>query len=264
MKTSHPTVSLIIPALNEAAGIGATIARAPKDLFEIIVVDGGSSDETVTIAQAAGAQVIVEPRRGYGLAYKRAFEIAKGDVIATLDADGTYPVELILEVADFVTRNQLSFVNCSRFPLANPKALARLNIFGNVCLSLVASLLYRHPFRDIASGMWVFRRSLLERMVLRSEGWTFSNEIKLEAYFAAPQSFSEIVIPFEPRVGQTHNISVWRTGFGVLFFMIGERFRHFYRSRVADPRIVRLPASAEDMIRGTSGHDNEPTHREQA
>src|SRR2546426_567484 len=97
-----PTVSLVIPALNEESGVVATIDRAPKGLHEIIVVDGGSKDETKTRAEAAGAKVIVETERGYGLAYRRGFEAATGDLIATSDADGTYPIELIPHVVDFL------------------------------------------------------------------------------------------------------------------------------------------------------------------
>jgi glycosyltransferase involved in cell wall biosynthesis len=232
----RPSISLIIPALNEETGIAATIARAPADLLEIIVVDGGSKDRTVERARAAGAQVIVETRRGYGLAYKAGFEAARGDLIATADADGTYPVEMIPHVADFLMKKELWFVSCSRFPLTDMKSMPILNKYGNVGLSLAATLLYLHPFRDISSGMWVFRRSLLDRLDLETEGWCFSNEIKLEAFFTHPDKFAEFVIPYDERVGPTHNLTIWRTGVEVLGFMAYKRLRHFVRSRVADPR----------------------------
>src|SRR5215510_3391956 len=116
MPATTPTVSLVIPALNEERGIVATIERAPREIREIIVVDGGSKDETAARARHAGARVIVEPRRGYGLAYKVGFAAASGDIVATADADGTYPVEMIPNVVDFLLRKELRFVSCSRFP----------------------------------------------------------------------------------------------------------------------------------------------------
>lgn len=249
---STPSVSLVIPALNEERGVVATIRRAPRDVHEIIVVDGGSKDGTASLARAAGAKVIVEPRRGYGLAYKRGFEAASGDLIATADADGTYPVEMIPHVVDFLVRKDLNFVSCSRFPLSDAKSMHGMNKLGNVGLSLVASLLYMHPFRDVCSGMWVFRRSLLERLELRSEGWAFSNEFKLEAFFSQPDKFGEFVIPYEERVGQTHNVSIWKTGVQVLGFMVYERFVHFMRSRVTDPHAREVEPEAKTGPRSVS------------
>jgi glycosyltransferase involved in cell wall biosynthesis len=229
-------VSLIIPALNEEEGIVETIRRAPKDLHEIIVVDGGSKDRTAEVAAREGAKVIVERERGYGLAHRRGFEAATGDLISTSDADATYPVELIPHVADFLEKKGLSFVSCSRFPLADAKSMRPLNRFGNVGLSFAASVFYLHSFRDISSGMWLFRRSLLEKMDLRTKGWVFSNELKLEAYFADPAGFGEYIIPYDERVGPTHNVTIWKTGVEVLGFMLYARARHFARSRIVDPR----------------------------
>jgi glycosyltransferase involved in cell wall biosynthesis len=234
-----PTVSLLIPALNEEHGIVATIRRVPADIHEIIVVDGGSKDNTAALAREAGAKVIVEPRRGYGIAYKRGFEAATGELIATADADGTYPVEMIPHVVDFLIRKNMNFVSCSRLPLADGKSMHMMNKLGNVGLSFAASVLYLHSFRDICSGMWVFRRAFLSRLDLRSDGWAFSNEFKLEAYFAQPDKFAEFVIPYDERLGPSHNVTIWKTGIQVLGFMVYERAMHFARSRIIDPRARR-------------------------
>jgi glycosyltransferase involved in cell wall biosynthesis len=235
---TSPTVSLIIPALNEESGIAATIRRAPPGLHEVIVVDGGSKDRTAQLAREVGAKVIIEPKRGYGLAYKRGFEAATGEIVATADADGTYPIELIPHVVDFLLKKDLNFVSCSRLPLADKKSMHRLNMVGNVGLSLAASALYLHPFRDICSGMWVLRREFLDRLRLATDDWAFSNELKLEAFFADPKKFAEYVIPFDERLGPTHNVTIWKTGVQVLAFMIYERFLHFMRSRVEDPALA--------------------------
>src|SRR5215813_9474949 len=85
---------MLVPALNEEEGVVATIQRAPDEIDEILVVDGGSSDATQVNASALGARVIPQLVRGYGLAYKTGFLEAKGDIIITGDADGTYPVEM--------------------------------------------------------------------------------------------------------------------------------------------------------------------------
>lgn len=256
------TITLVIPALNEEAGIEATIRRVPREVTEIIVVDGASKDRTAERAAAAGAKVIVEPRRGYGLAYRRGFEAATGDMIATADADGTYPTEMIPIVADYLEKKGLWFVSCSRFPLADQRSMRPLNKLGNVGMSLFATALYLHPFRDIASGMWVFRRDALEYMQLQTEGWEFSNEIKLEAYFANPEKFGEFVIPYDERVGDTHNVQIWRTGVMVLGFMAYERFRHFVRGRIADPRsTIRNPEAQFEAAEPAPHHHDRPHAR---
>jgi len=231
---ARPSVSLIIPALNEEEGIVATLKRVPDGIDEIIVVDGGSKDRTRELAAAAGTKVVVESRRGYGLAYKRGFELAKGDIITTADADGTYPTEMLPHIVSYLVNRNLTFVSCSRFPLANAKSMAFLNKLGNVGMSIGATLLYLHTFRDIASGMWAFRRELLEKMDLGTNGWVFSPEIKLEAYFANPSGFAEFVIPYDERVGHTHMVTMWQTGVEVMAFMAYERWKHFLRSRVVN------------------------------
>ncbi len=231
---ASPSISLVIPALNEERGIVATLKRVPKEISEIIVVDGGSKDRTVELAEANGARVVVEPQRGYGLAYKRGFAAAKGDIIVTSDADGTYPIELFPYVVEYLIKRDLTFVNCSRLPLVDRKSMRFWNRIGNVGLSLAATGLYLHTFRDISSGMWALRREFIDQLELNTNGWCFSNEIKLEAYTVNPKGFGEFVVPFDERVGDTHNVTIWATGVEVLGFMAYERFLHFMRARVVD------------------------------
>jgi len=224
-------LTVLIPALNEEDGVSATVARALEVASEVIVIDGGSSDRTVERATATGARVVVEPRRGYGQAYMRGFEEVRTPLVATADADGTYPVELIPQVAGLLEARGLSFITCSRFPLSDPSALPVLNRIGNVGLSTAAGLLYGRRFRDTSSGMWVLQRSLIDRLQLSCTGWPFSNEIKLEALFVDPDGFAEVRIPFRPRLGETHNVTRWRTGVDVLRFMAAMRVSHARRRR---------------------------------
>jgi glycosyltransferase involved in cell wall biosynthesis len=122
------SVTLVIPSLNEEEGVVATIQRAGSTYDQIIVVDGGSSDRTAANAEALGAQVIPQLVRGYGLAYKTGFLAAKGDIIVTGDADGTYPVELAPQILATMDERGLDFVSCSRFPLQRWDSMETLNI----------------------------------------------------------------------------------------------------------------------------------------
>ena len=93
---SAPHVSVVIPCLNESATVGACVQVARDALAEldqhgeVSVVDNGSSDRSAELAQAAGARVLREPRRGYGRAYLTGFEAAAGDYLVMGDADLTY------------------------------------------------------------------------------------------------------------------------------------------------------------------------------
>ncbi len=92
------SVSLIIPALNEALCIGPLLAELPAGLVhEVIVVDNGSTDDTAAVAAQAGARVIHEPRRGYGYACAAGVAAASGTILAFMDGDGSFvPGELAL------------------------------------------------------------------------------------------------------------------------------------------------------------------------
>ena len=96
--------SLIIPALNEAASLGPLLAELPPGMVQqVIVVDNGSTDNTVEVAQAAGAQVIKEPRRGYGFACAAGTAAADGDMLVFMDGDGSFvPGELSTLLAPLI------------------------------------------------------------------------------------------------------------------------------------------------------------------
>src|SRR5262245_32867671 len=106
-------ISVVIPTLNEEKGIRKSMGLVPDFVDEVVVVDGNSRDRTREIAAECGAKVINEPRRGYGRAFKTGFENCTGDIIATADGDGTYPIELLKEVVEYMDLAGLDFVSCS-------------------------------------------------------------------------------------------------------------------------------------------------------
>lgn len=240
MILSH-RVTVVIPTLNEEEGAAATIERTPPTVDEIIVVDGGSSDRTRANCERLGARVISQLVRGYGLAYKTGFLEAGGDIVMTGDADGTYPMELAEQLVGEMDRRGLDFVSCSRFPLKDASSMERLNRFGNRAISLWGSILSLHRFRDLLSGMWMFRKSALSELRLVTNGWNFSAEIKLEAMHKLGRRFAEIHIPYSERVGMTHNVRPFRVGGENCLFIFYKRGSQLYRKY--------LMHSTEDQIR---------------
>ena len=92
------TVTVILPTRNEEEALGPTIDAIPRGWcknLEIMIVDGNSSDRTREIALEKKIRVHLEDRKGYGRAYRTGFDVAKNDIIVTMDADCTYPAELV-------------------------------------------------------------------------------------------------------------------------------------------------------------------------
>jgi glycosyltransferase involved in cell wall biosynthesis len=237
------TVSLVIPSLNEEEGVVATIQRAGTLYDEVLVVDGGSSDRTAANAEALGAVVIPQLVRGYGLAYKTGFLQAKGDVIVTGDADGTYPVEMVRELLATMDERGLDFVSCTRFPLEHWDSMETLNSLGNRAISAFGSVVHLHYFRDLLSGMWIFRKPVLNELRLMTNGWNFSPEIKLEASYKLGKRFTELHIPYRDRVGMTHNVRPFRIG--------GENCAFIFYKRVSQLYRAYFMKRTEDQIRAT-------------
>jgi len=175
-----PRVSVIIPTRNEEEAIGRVLDEVKKALSgwdrEILVVDTDSRDRTREIAAGMGARVVDEPRRGYGRAYRTGFAEARGDVIATLDADLTYPADRIPEFAVRVLEGKADFISGDRLSRLRPESMSGMHRVGNGILNVTFRVLFRHRIRDSQSGMWVFRRSLLAAFDLRSDGMALSEE----------------------------------------------------------------------------------------
>ncbi len=217
------TITVIIPCLNEEQGIEKVLRRMPDFIDEVIVVDNGSTDGTSQVAERLGAKVIREQVRGYGRAYKRGFAQASGDLIVTLDGDHSYPVDAISYLLEAFLHLEADFLNASRFPVRDRRAMSFKHKFGNLVLSLARSILYLRWVRDSQAGMWVFRRSILDSMDLTSDGMAFSEEIKIEALKNPRVRFREISIQYSSRLGEI-KLNPWRDGFHNLFFLIKKRF----------------------------------------
>ena len=216
-------ITVIIPCLNEEQGIEQVLSRMPDFVDDVIVVDNGSTDRTSEVAHSFGAQVIREEVRGYGRTYKKGFANAKGDIIVTLDGDHSYPVDAISYLLEAFLHLEVDFLNASRFPVRDRRAMSFKHHVGNLILSLAMSILYFRWVRDSQSGMWVFRRSILKNMVLESDSMAFSEEIKIEALKQPNVRFAEINIQYSSRLGEI-KLNPWRDGFHNLFFLIKKRF----------------------------------------
>lgn len=221
-------ISILIPALNEKDGIVNTIRAIPEEELkrmgyevQILVVDNGSTDGTGELAHKAGAEVVFEPRRGYGYAYKAGFAQAKGEIVATADADGTYPLEDIPRLVKILEEENLDFLTTNRFALMEKAAMSFRNKVGNTVLSLAMRILFNLRIGDSQSGMWVFRKHILDCLMLKSNT-PLSQELKIEACHFARSSWKEVAIEYRPRLGKV-KLGGWKVGLGNFLHLIQKR-----------------------------------------
>jgi glycosyltransferase involved in cell wall biosynthesis len=201
-------LSIVIPALNESENMPKVMSSIPVDQLgeqgwstEVVVVDNASTDCTGEVAANLGAQVVYQPIRGYGNAYKAGFAAARGDVIATGDADCTYPFDALPQLLRTLVDGRIDFLSTNRLGIENREAMKPSHVFGNHVLTMTSRLLFRSPFRDSQSGMWVFRRDIWQDLDVRAGGMAFSQEIKHEAYLKGFHC-KEVPIEYRVRGGQ--------------------------------------------------------------
>lgn len=202
------TLSIVIPALNEAENLPHVFGTIPLEELtaegwgvEVVIADNGSTDGTAEIAASYGARVVHQPLRGYGNAYKAGIAAAYGDVIATGDADCTYPFDDLPRLLRIVDEHQVEFLNTNRLGRENRAAMKPSHTVANHALSLVSRVLFKSEIRDSQSGMWVFRRYIWETLKVTSDGMGFSQEIKNAAVREGFRCM-EVPIEYRPRGGE--------------------------------------------------------------
>jgi len=216
-------VSVVIPCHNEEEGIRATLSDMPPLVDEVVVVDNNCTDSTAEVARSLGALVVRETRKGYGAAYKAGMNAATGDIIITMDGDGTYPRSFIPVLLEIMIEEDWDFITCDRTGHRERGAGTLVRILGNTILNWTMLVLFLVRLRDSQSGMWVFKRSILPRLTIVSDGMAFSEELKIEAFTRRGLRCSELPIYYRARIGES-KLNLWKDGFYNLFFMFKKRF----------------------------------------
>jgi hypothetical protein len=245
-------ISVVIPCHNEEAGVRAVMVQMPPIVDEVVVVDNASTDRTAEVARELGARVVFEGRKGYGRAYKTGFEAAQGDVIVTMDGDGTYPPTSIPLLLDVMIAEQLDFMTARRWRSRNDKSKSPLRLLGNAVLSGATMVLFRRFLVDSQSGMWVFRREALPKFQPEADTMALSQEIKILAFTNGDVRCLEMPIYYGERVGES-KLNLWRDGFGNLLQLLTLRLTLGGRRRRAG-KVTPFPrAQAKSEERASAG-----------
>ena len=216
-------ISVVIPCHNEEEGIVAVLEQMPSIVDEVVVVDNCSTDGTARVAAERGARVVAERRKGYGVAFKTGFAAARGDVIVTMDGDGTYPPDSVPLLLYVMFEEKVDFITARRWYSRNGETKSPIRLLGNAVLSGAMMMLFFKFIIDSQSGMWVFGKEILDDLDLTSDGMALSEEIKIEAFTHPSVRAIEMPIYYGERIGQS-KLNIWRDGFYNLFFLVKKRF----------------------------------------
>jgi glycosyltransferase involved in cell wall biosynthesis len=225
-----PSVSVVIPTLNEARNLPSLLPRIPHWVLEIIIVDGCSRDQTVEVARRLrrDVRIVMERRRGKGVALESGFAAARGDIIVMLDADGSMAPE---EIISFVgaLMSGADFAKGSRFLQgAGTDDMSPFRMLGNWALTKAVCVLYGGCFSDLCYGYIAFWRRHLP--VLRCDCPGFEIETLLNIRAMKQRLKVVEVASFEAlRISGTSNLRAIPDGWRILKTIIRECFMHRVR-----------------------------------
>jgi glycosyltransferase involved in cell wall biosynthesis len=198
-------IKVIIPAYNEEKAIANVINEIPKIVNEIIVISNNSTDNTIEVAQKAGATVLSEDKRGYGYACLKGLEYIatleqKPEIIVFLDGDySDYPEELT-KIIDPIINQNIDFVIGSRNKnLRESGSMTPQQIFGNWLATFLMKLFFKAKFTDLGPFRAIkYEKLLLLNMEDKTYGWTVEMQLKV---LKQKMTYIEIPVRYKNRIG---------------------------------------------------------------
>ncbi len=230
-----PIVTVLLPAFNEATALPVVLAdvlamaAAHPDLaqFDVLVVDDGSSDDTAAVAQGFPCRLIQHPMNlGKGAAIRTGIKHAVGDYLVVMDADATYPADMIPELVRRLA--ECDVVRCNR--PHDTSHMPAINRLGNWVFDQLLRTVHGLEGSDHLSGLYGLRRDVAQRLRLESEGFDIEAEIGIKARLRGLR-VDTFPIPYHPRLGEK-KLNPWRDGFLILgrivaLFLLHNPFQTF-------------------------------------
>jgi glycosyltransferase involved in cell wall biosynthesis len=233
---------VVMPALSEARNLPHILPRLPPEIAELIVVDGHSTDDTVAVARELypRAQIVYQTKRGKGNALRCGIAEASGDIVVTIDADGSAdPAEIPRFVA--ALEAGADFAKGSRFlEGAGSDDITIMRRIGNWCLTRLVNVLFGTRYTDLCYGYNALWREHAHEMDIDVDGFEVETLLSLRAA-AAGLDVVEVPSWEAPRIHGTSNLNTFRDGWRVLKLIVRERTRS-----------VALQTPATDLYRRVS------------
>lgn len=200
-----PTIKVIIPAFNEEASIGKVVRDIPSFVKEVIVVSNNSTDETGQVAEAAGATVLQEPKRGYGHACLKGMDYIAGqaekpEIIVFLDGDySDYPQEMEKVLAPILYDDMDMVIGARVKELREEGSMTSTQIFGNWLATSLMKVMFNAGFTDLGPFRAIKYEKLLQlNMQDKTYGWTVEMQLKALRH---KLDYIEVPVNYRNRIG---------------------------------------------------------------
>ncbi len=214
MTSKVEMVSVVIPTLNEAGTILEAINTIDEYVTypkEIIVVDSNSTDGTIEIVKDTNrCRLIIEPRRGYGVALRTGIKAAKGNIMIMVDADGTYEFKHIDRLINRMLEKDADMVLATRMYDPN-KAMGFLNFLGNKVITFTYDFFYSQFLSDTQSGFRAISLEKMNRVKFKETDMAFATEMLIKF---AREGYSMVEIPttYKPRIYGETKLKPFKSG----------------------------------------------------
>jgi len=221
MNTDETLISVVIPVFNEELTIGNVIERLTAVMqkigfkYEIIVVDDRSEDKSLEISKSQGVKVFsLKKHMGKGYALRAGFAKAKGEIITTIDSDGSHRPEELPQLLTPILQNKADLIIGSRYLSQKPVATKKLNAVGVQLFNFLIKILTRVEISDSQSGYRVMKSVVLRDMRLKSGEYEIESEMLVKI---ARRGFKvgEVPISFEQRTYGTSSLDPLIDGFKI-------------------------------------------------
>jgi len=212
-------ISVVLPVLNERDNLEVLIPRLTAVMkrehlsFEILVVDGGSTDGTRKAAESMGARVLMERRRGYAGALQTGFDEALGDYVLTLDADLSHEPDFVAKL--WRGRSSADIVIASRYTRGGMAYGSTLRNLLSKVLNQWMRRLLSIPVKDVSSGFRLYHREALQELSLETQNFEVLEEILIKSY-ARGYSVLEVPFTYFPRENGRSHVRLVRFGLDLL------------------------------------------------
>lgn len=210
-------IAVLIPCYNEEAAVAKVINdfRSALPAATIFVFDNNSTDNTKSVARAAGAEVFQEKHRGKGFVVRRMFSDVEADIYVLVDGDATYDAPSVQPMIERLLEDRLDMVVGSRVDCE--QAAYRVgHRTGNKLLSAFIASVFGSTFNDVLSGYRVFSRRFVKSFPVLSGGFEIETELAIHA-LELGLAVDEINTPYYARpMDSTSKLNTWRDGFRIL------------------------------------------------
>lgn len=267
-QVTDPTVSVVIPTLNEVRNLPWVLRRMPDYVDQVVLVDGHSTDGTVEIARAMRPDVVVvlPTERGKGFAIREGLAASTGDIIVMIDADGSMDPR---EIGCFLAPLRFDFdlVKGSRYLTGGgSEDLTPLRSCGNLALTRLTNVMYRCGFSDLCYGFMAMRRECLDVLELHSAGFEIETELAVHAVRAGLR-VAEVPSHEFSRLSGSSKLNAVRDGWRVLRTLVHawagwdsptggrrpEGLRAVRYGTAAASHVPRVPVEPHEVLAGWMG-----------